>query len=727
MKRRCLVVAIAAAASALVSPAHAPPVGIMALPTLLVSPSSIDLAMHRGESTTVPLFITNTSDGILEWTVRLANVSPGLSTDGMRVLVERSNDPPALSPLLTDALVAAGALVEENLTGPVSDALLEEVDAVILRDHNTGEYTSSEEAAIASFLAAGGGAYMSADEPRARSDFTAIAAAVGAGFSYEEKFIESGLTAVYPHPVTTGVQALHIANGGAHLTNLASPAGKLADYPSGIGQTLCVYSEPGSGRIVAAGEELEVLVSLQRPDADNLKFLVQGIAWVARRDGWLHVSPDSGATPAFTTTIVDVSVRAPTQAGLYSADIEVLSPATMVTIPLSLVVTGDPAIAVAPGALDFGETFASYPKTRPLQVTNPGTDLLVVSSVWTTLSALVAAPTTFSIAPGETAWVEVTFAPDVTGPIAGYVVIENNAEPVPLAVPVVGTGVNLPPPVFSVAPESLTVDLFSGDVATVDVVVGNTGGAELRWTVGDLPSWLSALPPAGTVAVADTDTFAVAFDAGSLVGGVYETTLPIASNDPLRPEATLTAIMQVTSAPGIRAPAAVAFPDRFLGGSASLQVRADNRGVFSLVGTVASEGAAFAVSPTSLIIPPGGSALYTVVFAPAQSGLNAGSLHFMTNDPDEDTLSVLLTGIGVDPAWFTATPESLLVTLPPGALQATPLSIHNSGTGSGTLLAVVEAPEGTTSPIPPTSPATTAISATGPWLPGRPRAPPRPA
>jgi hypothetical protein len=712
--------ALAAAVALIVRPAHSPPLGVIALPTLLVSPSSIDLVLHPGEQATAPLFITNTSDGILEWTVRLANVSPGLQTTGMRVLVERSHGQPALSTLLTDALVAAGAVVEENFAGPVSTALLAGSDAVILRDHFAGAYTPSEESVIASWLLAGGSAYMSADEPWAMENFTAIAAAAGAGFSYEGKFTESGLTtAVYPHPVTDGVQTLHIVNGAGQLTNLVSPAGKLADYPSG--EILCVYSEPGSGRVVAAGEELEAPVSLQTPEADNLAFLVQAIAWAARAGVRLEASPDSGATQGLSTAVVDIIVRAPFQAGPYSADIEVRSPVigdSVVTIPLSVVVTGEPAIAVAPDTLDFGETFTSYPKTRPLQVTNPGTDLLLVSAVYTTLPTLVAAPTTFSIAPGETAWVDVTFTPEAGGPIAGYVVIESNAGYAPVAVPVVGTGLDLLPPVFSMAPESLMVDLITGAAAVYEVAIANDGEFELQWGLvspASLPTWLAVAPTAGAVAAADTDTVTVTFDAFALAAGAYESNIPIASNDPLRPEATLTAIMQVTGAPDIDVPTTeLAFPDRFLGGAASLHVRAYNHGTDSLAGVVATAGAAFAVSPTGVAIPPGDSALYTVVFSPVQSGLNAGTLRFATNDPDEDTLSVLLIGIGVDPAWFTVAPESLRVALRPGESDTTLFSIHNAGGIGGSLSVVVNTVTETASPGAPASRAVTEAPALDP-------------
>jgi hypothetical protein len=193
------------------------------------------------------------------------------------------------------------------------------------------------------------------------------------------------------------------------------------------------------------------------------------------------------------------------------------------------------------------------------------------------------------------------------------------------------------------------------------------------------------------VAAADTDTYAVAFDALALSFGVYTTAVPIATNDPARPAATLFAVMNVTSAPDIDVPAgSVALADRFLGGSASAQVRVYNRGVQVLTGAAAIADTVFAVSPSPVSLVPGTSALYTVTFTPAQTGPATGTLRFTTNDPDEATLDVPLSGAGLDPAWFSAIPGSLRVAMRPDQFATMPVTLQNVGNSAASLLALVE-------------------------------------
>jgi hypothetical protein len=677
-------------------PRHAFPVQVVALPTPRLSSSSIELALHAGEEATTSLLISNTSGDTLEWSVRVANLNPQASIAGMRVVVDRSKGQAALPGPLIDALTAAGAVVQQNYA-PLTTILPDAADVLILRDQIAG-YTAQERSAVAAWLSSRGGVYMSADGLPAIDEFNLIADAADAGFSYQVHSAEPGLTTgIVPHRVTTAIQALQVAAGIERLTRSGvEGVGDLARYPSGDG--LAVHSEiAGGGRLVATADELETPASLQTAGADNLAFLLQAIAWAGHRAPWVSAYPVSGQTPAFQTDLVTITVGPVYLGGTYTADIEVRSPAigdSAVTIPLVLQVTGDPQLALSPTSLDFGLTYTSIPKTQSLQVANPGTDVLVVSAVSTTLPALVATPPSFVVAPGETAWVDVTFTPDADGPISGDVVIEHNAEPTPRSVPVTGTGVISTPPVFSMAPESLVVQLFTGATAAAEVVVASLGGTELDWSLGSLPAWLAAVPAAGALAPADTDTIAVTFDALGPIG-VYTAVIPVTTNDPLRPLATLTAIMNVTGIPDIDVPnELMTFPDQLLGGTSSLQMWARNRGTYLLTGTVTTDDTSFAVSPANVSIAPGAWARYTVRFSPPHGGPHAGSLVFATNDPDESTASVPMTGVGVDPAGFTVAPESLAVTLRPDTEDVATLSIHNAQSGGTALVAIPTTEEG---------------------------------
>lgn len=70
-----------------------------------------------------------------------------------------------------------------------------------------------------------------------------------------------------------------------------------------------------------------------------------------------------------------------------------------------------------------------------------------------------------------------------------------------------------------------------------------------------------------------------------------------------------------------------------------------NSGTAALTVTSAATPAlSFTVAPPNSIIPPGGSANFTVTFLPAGGGDVVGNIAFTTNDPDENTVNVCVTG-----------------------------------------------------------------------------------
>ncbi|MEE8111886.1 MAG: GspH/FimT family pseudopilin, partial [Acidobacteriota bacterium] len=81
--------------------------------------------------------------------------------------------------------------------------------------------------------------------------------------------------------------------------------------------------------------------------------------------------------------------------------------------------------------------------------------------------------------------------------------------------------------------------------------------------------------------------------------------------------------------------------------SADLPVQVQNKGTEILqVTSITSNNTAFTVFPTSLTLAPGASTTVTVTFTPTGTGTHNGTLTFASNDPDEPSIAIAMTGAG---------------------------------------------------------------------------------
>ncbi len=154
-----------------------------------------------------------------------------------------------------------------------------------------------------------------------------------------------------------------------------------------------------------------------------------------------------------------------------------------VAVPVSLDVNGDPDITVAPIGLAYGPHYLGSVVTDTLTVTNDGCDMLTVSSLTSDNLEFTALPTgPFTVAPDLTQIVLVTYAPVTVGPVSGVLTIASD-DPDEPAITVSLSGTGVPPPVITVNPDSLSAILYSGDIDTQVLTIGNAGQSDLDWSV----------------------------------------------------------------------------------------------------------------------------------------------------------------------------------------------------------------------------------------------------
>lgn len=171
--------------------------------------------------------------------------------------------------------------------------------------------------------------------------------------------------------------------------------------------------------------------------------------------------------------------------GEYSATINFSSNdplAPLVTVPVSLTVTGAPHLELSPIGMDFGQVFVSGEKSYELTLTNLGTDVLTIASATSDKPQFTVSETVASLLPGESDTVTVTFMPDVAGAFSGQITIQTNDPAQPLA-HVWLEGVGITAPIFGVSAGSLISNLFVNEEEERMLTVYNHGGSPLEFDI----------------------------------------------------------------------------------------------------------------------------------------------------------------------------------------------------------------------------------------------------
>lgn len=193
--------------------------------------------------------------------------------------------------------------------------------------------------------------------------------------------------------------------------------------------------------------------------------------------------------------------------------------------------------------------------------------------------------------------------------------------------------------------------------------------------------FLTVTPPSGTILPGGFVDLSVGFNAGGLMGGLYDGAVRLTGNDPVLPVLDVPAQLTVIGVPDIAAsPASVAFGNVFVGYPRLRQLSVLNTGTDNLVvGNITSSDPAYGVDQTSFTVPALGSALLTVSFSPPSPGSFPAHLTINSNDPDTPALLVPLDGVGLIPPDIGTTPGALASTLYIPASETRQLTIENSG------------------------------------------------
>jgi Putative Ig domain/Abnormal spindle-like microcephaly-assoc'd, ASPM-SPD-2-Hydin len=348
--------------------------------------------------------------------------------------------------------------------------------------------------------------------------------------------------------------------------------------------------------------------------------------------------------------------------------------------------SGGGTLTASPSSIAFGNVNVGSAATQSVTVTNTGTGTVNISGATVSggVFTVIGGNPSNSLAPGQTATVQLQFAPTSMNSASGALTVASDASNPTLAVSLSGTGLQAVP-AFSATSLNFN-NVTVGQTSTQNVTLSNTGNMNLSVsaaTVAGAGFNISGLALPATIAPNSATTFSVQFAPQSTSGasGSIQFT-DNASNSPQT--ITLTGSAVVAGSTLGANPGSFNFGNVQVGSSSTQAITLTNSGNAAItIGSVAPSGAGFSATGMSAgqSIAAGATATFSAVFAPSAAGAASGTVTIAstaTNSP----LVIALSGTGIQAA-LTASPSSInFGSILVGSTASVNVTLTNSGTAS---------------------------------------------
>ncbi|MBZ0270277.1 choice-of-anchor D domain-containing protein [bacterium] len=394
---------------------------------------------------------------------------PELSADlydltGVRVLADRRHWDYWGNPysILRDDLVARGAEVVVS-TDSLTVELLDDFDVMWVVSF--GGWMPVEARAVADWVQGGGDLVLESIGERAPVNM--LLSFLTPGLRVKPGGHRSA-TDLEPHAITAAVGSLTLAYGAQFLRDEPVASEVLARSE---GDPVALVRSVGAGRLIACAGR----ISHQSALLDNRLFLNQAFDWLAGQ--WMWADRTDGVLARGEEATVHVTRDARRlDPGEYAATVRLLhDDPTQPAFAWDATWTAlaQPIVEIEPAALSFGTLFVGDESAQSIHVTNPGAVAVHVASVEADDAAFTVEPGPFTVPPGGTHDLVVTFGPGEPGERDATLRIVHDAPASPFVAALSGRG--LAPPAVSLDPAELSVTTPPGGQATGTLTLCNTG------------------------------------------------------------------------------------------------------------------------------------------------------------------------------------------------------------------------------------------------------------
>ena len=322
-------------------------------------------------------------------------------------------------------------------------------------------------------------------------------------------------------------------------------------------------------------------------------------------------------------------------------------------------------IAITPSNVTFGNVLVGSSQTQAASITNVGSSNVSVSQVSVSGTGYAASGLSlpYTLSPGQSMYVNVTFAPPTTGTDGGSVAVSASMSSgrgpkksrysgtvTSASAALSGTGIAATGQIGA-SPTSLSFgSILPGSSQTLMETVTNTGNASVTISGASVSSsafTMGGLSLPTTLAAGQSLTFSVVFV--PTAAGPVSGTLAIFSN---ASDSQLNVGLAGTGATAGQltlTPTALNFGNVTDGSSSALNGTLTASGSSVTVSSATSTSSEFVLSgiPFPTTLSPGQSMPFTVTFLPQVSGTTSASLSFASNAANSPVMA--LSGSGVVP------------------------------------------------------------------------------
>ena len=309
-----------------------------------------------------------------------------------------------------------------------------------------------------------------------------------------------------------------------------------------------------------------------------------------------------------------------------------------------------PAISVQETEIDFGSVAFAQQVQDTITIKNTGTASLEITGIESDVSGLTFDTAMFTLAPGDSQMVTITFPSSTAGAFSGNITISSN-DPDRATQTLSVSVIVQPRPVPAISVQETAVDfgaIEAGQTGQQTITITNTGTAPLEITgiESDVPG-LTFDTAMFTLAPEGSQTVTVTFP--SSTAGTFSGNITISSNDPGRATQTLSVSGIVQAAP---APVLVVGEPAIDFGSIDAEKTAQQTFTITNTGTapleitgIESDVSGLTFDPVMFTLAPDSSATITIAFPKPMEGEFSGSISILSNDPDRARFMLTISGV----------------------------------------------------------------------------------
>jgi hypothetical protein len=464
----------------------------------------------------------------------------------------------------------------------------------------------------------------------------------------------------------------------------AVAAGKLTLTPTSLafGSVRVGQSQAKSVTLTNAGGSS---VTVSQDSVSSAAFTVSGLP--------LPITLAAGQSAVFTVTFspktadpISGSVTVNGSSSLTTNSANSSGPKKTSATSVALSVSGDGAaagqLAAVPASVSFGSVTVGNSQKQTVTLTNSGGSSATISQANLTGSGLtisgLALP--LSLAAGQSANFDLTFAPTAAGTLSGSLSIVSTATNSNLGMAITGTAVS--PGALTFNPSSIGFGSVTvGSTENQTGTVTNSGGSAVtitRATAAGAGFSTSGMSVPVTLSPGQSTNFTVTFapQAAGVATGSFAFTSNIATAS-----VALTGTGQAVGTLGAT-PASFNAGSVQVGTNQSQTITLTNGGASSVtINQASATGSGFSVTGISvpLVLNAGQSASFTVTFAPNAAGAVTGNVA-ISSTASNPSLNITLSGTGVTAGTLAANPTSIgFASVQVGNTQSQTQRLTNSG------------------------------------------------